>query len=78
MGSLCMHYGVHCRSFHWFLGKCFFWWKCIPTCLVFALFVYVRSGAPDGTRSRAHPSNVIPDAALFVFEVNLVHVVAQS
>ena len=23
-------YSVHCRLFHWILGKCF-WWKCIPT-----------------------------------------------
>ena len=23
VSSLCMHYGVHCRLFHWFLGKCF-------------------------------------------------------
>ena len=23
MGSLHMHCGVHCRLFHWFLGKCF-------------------------------------------------------
>ena len=22
-GSMCMHCGVHCRLFHWFLGKCF-------------------------------------------------------
>ena len=23
VGSLCMHCGVHCCLFHWFLGKCF-------------------------------------------------------
>ena len=38
MGSLCTPFGVHCRLFRWFLGKCFLL-EVHPYMTVFALFL---------------------------------------